>query len=202
MNLDEEWKKSTNRNIKPLCDALAKLPDSVQDEVGLTLEEIAPVGRENKNIPVIMATLADMRKETPDGFGEWNAARMATWSWLNLTELQWGRLHGRALINNFNPGEWKSFDLQFEDEPQRGLMTERKAALEKAIVKAISRSEYRGRHCKSECYNVGERENIVFKLTDHKSAMSPGMMRHRISSRRKHQRRSRWFSRSTTTIIE
>ena len=41
VDLDEEWKKSTNRNIKPLCDALAKLPDSVQDEVGLTLEEIA-----------------------------------------------------------------------------------------------------------------------------------------------------------------
>ena len=170
VDLDEEWKKSTNRNIKPLCDALAKLPDSVQDEVGLTLEEMAPVGRENKNIPVIIATLADMHKETPAGFGEWNAARMATWSWLNLNELQWGRLRGRALINNFNPGEWKSFDLQFEDEPKRGLLTERKAVLEKAIVKAISRSEYRGRHCKSECYNVGDRENIVFKLTDHKSA--------------------------------
>ena len=68
VDLDEEWKKSTNRNIKPLCDALAKLPDSVQDEVGLTLEEIAPVGRENKNIPVIIATLADMHKETPAGF--------------------------------------------------------------------------------------------------------------------------------------
>lgn len=168
--LDEEWKKSTNRNIRPLCDALAKLPDSVQDEVGLTIEEIAPVGRENKNIPVIVATLSDMHKETPDGFSEWNAARMATWSWLNLTELQWGRLRGRALINNFNPGEWKSFDLQFEEEPKRGLMEERKEKLEEAIVKAISRSEYRGRHCKSECYNVGDRENIVFKLTDHKAA--------------------------------
>lgn len=168
--LDEEWKKSTNRNIKPLCDALAKLPDSVQDDVGLTIEEIAPVGRENKNIPVIVATLNDMHKDTPDGFSEWNAARMATWSWLNLTELQWGRLRGRALINNFNPGEWKSFDLQFEEEPKRGLMEERKVKLEEAIVKAISRTEYRGRHCKSECYNVGDRENIVFKLTDHKAA--------------------------------
>ena len=157
VDLDEEWKKSTNRNIKPLCDALAKLPDSVQDEVGLTLEEIAPVGRENKNIPVIIATLADMHKETPAGFGEWNAARMATWSWLNLNELQWGRLRGRALINNFNPGEWKSFDLQFEDEPKRGLMTERKAVLEKAIVKAISRSETKS--------NRARRDKCAFRKT-------------------------------------
>ncbi len=168
--LDEEWKKSSKRNIKPLCDALAKLPDEIQDEVGLTLEEIAPVGRENKNIPVILSTLYEMRKETPDGFDEWNAAQMATWSWLNLEPVQWGRLRGRALINNFNPGEWKSFDLQFEQDPQRGLIEERKTQLEKAIVKSISHREYRGRHCKSECYTVGDKENIVFKLTDHKSA--------------------------------
>lgn len=168
--LDEEWKKSTSRNIKPLCEALEKMPESVQEEVGVTLEEIAPVGRESKNIPVILSTLGDMHMTTPEGFGEWNVARMATWCWLNMKEPQWGRLRGRALINNFNPGEWKSFDLQFEQDPQRGLIEEHKAQLETAIVKAISRTEYRGRHCKSECYNVGDKENIVFKLTDHKSA--------------------------------
>lgn len=86
--LDEDWKKSSKRNIKPLCDALAKLPDVDQEEVGLTLEEIAPVGRENKNIPVIIYTLKDMYKETPEGFGEWNAAKMATWCWLNLEPVQ------------------------------------------------------------------------------------------------------------------
>lgn len=168
--LDDEWKNSSNRNIKPLTEALSKLPDSVQDEVGLTIEEIAPVGRENKNISVIVSTLADMHKEPPQGFDEWNAARMATWSWLNLTDLQWSRLRGRALINNFNPGEWKSYDLAFEQEPERGLMEEQKTALERAIVKEISRTEYRGHHCKSECYTIGDKENIVFKLTDHKSS--------------------------------
>lgn len=168
--LDEDWKKSNSRNIKPLCDALAKQPDSVQEEVGMALEEISPVGREGKNIPVIMSALSDMGLEPPQGFEEWNAPRMATWCWINLSEPQWARLKGRALINNYSPGEWKSFDLAFKEEPERGRIEAKKEELMSALAKAISSREYRGHHCRCECYVIAERENVVFKLTDHKSA--------------------------------
>lgn len=168
--LDEEWKKSTSRNIKPLCEALAKLPDSVQEEVGMALEEISPVGRESKNIPVIISALSDMKCEIPQGFEEWNAPCMAAWCWINLSEPLWARLKGRAIINNYSPGEWKSFDLAFEEDPERGQIEKKKDELMSALTKAISSREYRGHHCRCECYVIGDKENVVFKLTDHKSA--------------------------------
>ena len=168
--LDEDWKKSNTRNIQPLCDALAKQSDALQEEVGMALEEISPVGRECKNIPVIMTALEDMEIAMPEGFADWNAPCMATWCWLNMTPFQWARLKGRALINNYSPGEWKSFDLALNNDPERGLIKKHETDLMKAIVKAISSREYRGHHCRCECYTVGDKENIVFKMTDHKSA--------------------------------
>ena len=167
--LDDGWKKSKCRDIKPLCDALAKLPEEEQDEIGETLEKIAPVGKDKKNIPVILCALDDMGVKFPEDLPEEKPAEIACWCFNNLTTPQWKLICLRTEINNHTPGEWKSYDLEFDEPPKPGLVAGRQAEIEKAVKQIMTRKEFRGRHCKSQCYTVGMKDNIMLKVTDHKT---------------------------------
>lgn len=156
------------RNRGTLVTAFAALSDEQQKSVGEVLEEIAPVGSESKNIPVMRALLTECKIATPKDIDDFNAATLATWCYVNTPGL-WNTLLGRTAINARKLSDWTCFNLVFKSTPPRGLMVQREKELTEAAQKFIMRHEYRGHHCLSECYTVENVENIVFKLTDHRS---------------------------------
>lgn len=168
--LDDGWKSANARNIQPLVDAAQQLDEDDREKLGVALKEIALVGREKKRVATMLSALHEWSVSIPDGFESWTSPKMAAWCFATLTSVQWSQLKRRAEVGSYSPGEWRSYDLQFTEAPEIGRLKACHTALERIMESEISKSEYRGHHCRSECYQVDSDEYVIFKLTDHVSA--------------------------------
>lgn len=166
--LDETWKTLNSRNIQPLVDSISKLDEAHQELAGEAFVEIAAVGRERKQIPIMLKTLSDFGVAMPADIVDWSSPNIAAWSFVHAHEY-WGEIKKRTEINSFPRGEWKSFDLEPDTTPSEGVLKRKSNKLERALENHLMSTEFRGRHCRSEVYSVGSVETILFKLTDNKS---------------------------------
>lgn len=170
--LEETWKTFSTRKPEPLYAALAKLEPAHLQVLGEALEEIASVGEEPRNIRDIRALLSEYKVELPAEISDFTAPTLAAWCYATRGTIFWNKVLARAELNAKKLSDWASFDLKFNAEPARGLITARAAALERVAMDFFQHYEYRGYHCKSECYSVEETETIVFYLTDHKENLT------------------------------
>ncbi len=168
---NEGWKAFTCRNPQPLYAAIAALPAESRNALGEALVGIAPVADEKSNIQVIRTLLRKDNIELPENVDSFNVATLAAWCYATRSEAFWRELVKRTEVNAKKRSEWTCFDLKFKEEPARGLIAKRVAALEKTVTTFIQHTEFRGYSCKSENYSDGDTETIVFYLPNHKTAI-------------------------------
>ncbi len=170
LGLTVDWTKFSNRKPADLVQMLEELPEEQGESVYQALGEIAEVGRETKNIATIYGglELKGVRFD-PSVLEGRSAPEVACWVYVNYEDGVWTRVKNMTGIDNLPKGEWKSFGLEFEEEPEPGSAEMKSSELKNAISQAVFQKERRGALCTVDVYSIGSREYTVFKLNDHKT---------------------------------
>lgn len=165
--LDESWKEFSSRNLQPLLDAFQRISKEAWEEAGRSIEKLARVGMNTKNLPMMVAALAEWKVKPPDDLATLSAANLAAWACVHLSTDRWQDLERRAEINAQPRGEWRFYNLDLESDQAETAVSSKRKALETAISKSVIDREFRGYGCEGECYTVGEAEYMIIRLTDY-----------------------------------
>ncbi|MGN0848050.1 MAG: hypothetical protein ACI4RA_11810, partial [Kiritimatiellia bacterium] len=172
VKLPETWRDFTPRNLKPFIEAVQTLPDETSRVLGQYLVVLASVGGDSKNVAMIRSALNDWGIAPPEGVEAMNAPNLAAWALAHIGLEQRRGLLRRAEVNARPRGEWRFYNLKFNEAPTENAVAERRGEIEQAISKSVVEKEFRGHGHDSECYAVRDddgnvTEYMMMRLTDH-----------------------------------
>jgi len=169
VSIDREAVKKRRKEIaQTVVEAVASLDVSRQEEIGRQFEDLRTIGMERKNNLVMVSFCKNNGITMPEKFAETNGLEKVAWCFVTFTGDKWEALKTQTFIESFK--HWRGYNLAFREDPEPGLIKKHKKDLEKAVGEWVFNREYRGKNCESECYSVGDREYIVFLLTDYQDS--------------------------------
>ena len=147
---------------------VAKFDNARQEEIGRKLELLRSIGKERKTHAVMVTFCKLNNVSAPEDFEDASGLEKAAWCYAHLPDDLWEKLDTQTYYECLR--NWRGYNLAFKEDPESGMLTKHKADLEREVSDYFRKNEYRGGNCESQCYWVGEKECIVFLMTDHQNS--------------------------------